>query len=89
MSLSRSRPGFESRTRNPFFFAVPRLHAGVHKLCRVIQLHRPQSQIDWYGITQPCDGRFYVCLPERSKGVDSSSTVFALVGSSPTADNTF
>ncbi|KAL3667194.1 hypothetical protein V7S43_007429, partial [Phytophthora oleae] len=25
-------------------------------------------------------------VPERSKGVDSSSTVFALVGSNPTAD---
>ncbi len=25
-------------------------------------------------------------MPERSKGVDSSSTVFALVGSNPTAD---
>jgi len=28
-----------------------------------------------------------VSVPERSKGVDSSSTVFALVGSNPTADN--
>ena len=27
-----------------------------------------------------------VSVPERSKGVDSSSTVFALVGSNPTAD---
>ena len=26
-------------------------------------------------------------MPERSKGVDSSSTVFALVGSNPTADS--
>lgn len=30
-----------------------------------------------------------VSVPERSKGVDSSSTVFALVGSNPTADTTF
>lgn len=29
---------------------------------------------------------FVVSVPERSKGVDSSSTVFALVGSNPTAD---
>ncbi|KAE8901430.1 hypothetical protein PF003_g14767 [Phytophthora fragariae] len=29
---------------------------------------------------------FIVSVPERSKGVDSSSTVFALVGSNPTAD---
>ena len=29
---------------------------------------------------------FDVSVPERSKGVDSSSTVFALVGSNPTAD---
>ena len=28
-----------------------------------------------------------VSVPERSKGVDSSSTVFALVGSNPTADS--
>jgi hypothetical protein len=28
-------------------------------------------------------------VPERSKGVDSSSTVFALVGSNPTADNMY
>ena len=27
-----------------------------------------------------------VSVPERSKGVDSSSTVFALVSSNPTAD---
>ena len=35
-----------------------------------------------------CGGSFYsiVSVPERSKGVDSSSTVFALVGSNPTAD---
>ena len=30
-----------------------------------------------------------VSVPERSKGVDSSSTVFALVGSNPTADTPF
>ena len=30
-----------------------------------------------------------VSVPERSKGVDSSSTVFALVGSNPTADISF
>ena len=30
-----------------------------------------------------------VSVPERSKGVDSSSTVFALVGSNPTADIIF
>ena len=36
-----------------------------------------------------CGGKTYfiVSVPERSKGVDSSSTVFALVGSNPTADN--
>lgn len=33
--------------------------------------------------------RFVVSVPERSKGVDSSSTVFALVGSNPTADNVY
>ena len=32
---------------------------------------------------------YVVSVPERSKGVDSSSTVFALVGSNPTADTTF
>ncbi len=31
-------------------------------------------------------GVILVSVPERSKGVDSSSTVFALVGSNPTAD---
>ena len=37
-----------------------------------------------------CGGSAYiiVSVPERSKGVDSSSTVFALVGSNPTADMT-
>lgn len=30
-----------------------------------------------------------VSVPERSKGVDSSSTVFALVGSNPTADTIY
>ena len=36
-----------------------------------------------------CGGKihFIVSVPERSKGVDSSSTVFALVGSNPTADS--
>ena len=36
-----------------------------------------------------CGGKTYfiVSVPERSEGVDSSSTVFALVGSNPTADN--
>lgn len=34
------------------------------------------------GISKECA----VSVPERSKGVDSSSTVFALVGSNPTAD---
>ncbi len=37
-------------------------------------------------VVYDCLDSYQVSVPERSKGVDSSSTVFALVGSNPTAD---
>ena len=40
--------------------------------------------VGWRGVCE-----YTVSVPERSKGVDSSSTVFALVGSNPTADIPF
>uniref|UniRef100_A0AAV1TXJ3 Uncharacterized protein n=1 Tax=Peronospora matthiolae TaxID=2874970 RepID=A0AAV1TXJ3_9STRA len=47
-------------------------------------LFRPQASSTERS-RQPSHSKL-VCVPEWSKGVDSSSTVFGLVGSNPTAD---